>query len=153
MDLAGGTGQVALALADRFAEVIAVDREEEMVACGRAKAEAAGVTHVRWVAAAAETVSLEGPVELDHDEVLTEAGFDYVGRFEFTAEQTQTVESLTGLVYSTPFLNREVLGDQVGAFETELSALLHSFAPDGVFEVVTRFAYQLATKPAVIRGG
>jgi SAM-dependent methyltransferase len=47
VDLACGTGQVALSLAHHFAEVV-VDQEEEMVAYGRAKAEAAGV-YVRRV--------------------------------------------------------------------------------------------------------
>lgn len=223
VDLACGTGQVTLPLAHYFAEVVAIDQEEEMVTYGRARAEAAEVTNVRWVVASAETVELEGPVELvtvgnafhrlqrpavaerafswlaqggglallwgdilargdaawqqamgglfedwmvrlgatdrlpgrweaamdrhSHEQVLTDAGFDYVGKFEFVAEQTWTVESLTGLVYSTSFLNREALGGQVGAFETELSALLRSFEPEGVFEVAASYAYQLATKP------
>ena len=64
LDLACGTGQIALPLADRFTEVVAVDQEEEMVARGRTTAEAAGVGNVRWVAAAAETVELDGPFEL-----------------------------------------------------------------------------------------
>lgn len=223
LDLACGTGQIALPLADRFTEVVAVDQEEEMVAYGRAKANAAGVANIRWLAASAETVELEGPFELvsignafhrlrrpavaervfswlepgggiallwgdilargdaawqramgalfeewmakldandrlvggweaamdrhPHEQVLTQAGFDYVGRYEFTADQTWTVETLTGLVYSTSFLNREALGDQADAFESDLSALLYSYASDGVFEVSAKYAYQLATKP------
>jgi SAM-dependent methyltransferase len=240
LDLACGTGQIALALADRFTEVVAVDQEAEMVAYGRARAEVggrrlprrriprssppSGVGNVRWVAEAAETVVVDGPFELvaigsafhrlrreavadrafrwlrpgggialiwadilargdsawqramgvlfeewtaklnatdripssweaaidrePHEQVLVKAGFEYVGRYEFVAEQTWTVETLTGLVYSTSFLNREVLGAQAQAFEADLSALLRSFEPTGVFSVSARHAYQLAVKPA-----
>jgi SAM-dependent methyltransferase len=213
LDLACGTGQISLP----------VDQEEEMVAYGRAKAEAAGVANVRWMAASAETVEVQGAFELvtignafhrlkrqvvaewvfsslqpggalallwgdilargdaawqramgglfeewmvrlnatdrlpggweaamdrqPHEQVLSRAGFDYVGNFEFVDEQTWTVRTLTGLVYSTSFLNREVLGEQAPAFEAELSALLHSYEPDGVFQVAASYAYQLATKP------
>src|SRR5271155_258770 len=61
LDLACGTGHVALPLANRFTEVVAVDQEEEMVAHGRAEAEAAGVANIRWIVDAAETVGVEGP--------------------------------------------------------------------------------------------
>lgn len=224
LDLACGTGQVALALADRFTEVVAVDQEQEMVAFGRAKAEAAGVGNVRWVAGPAESVGIDGPFELvtignafhrlpreavavrafrwaqpgggiallwgeilargdtawqramghlfrewtarldakdrvpagwesamdrnPSEQTLVRAGFEYVGRYEFFAEQTWTVETLTGLVYSTSFLNLTVLGDQASVFEAELSVLLRSFEPSGVFHVSARHAYQLAVKPA-----
>lgn len=64
LDLACGTGQIALPLAAWFADVVAVDQEEETVAFGRAKARAAGHHRIRWVAAAAETVELEAGFEL-----------------------------------------------------------------------------------------
>jgi hypothetical protein len=44
--------------------LVPVDQEEELVAYGRTKADAAGVGNVRWVAASAETATLEGPFEL-----------------------------------------------------------------------------------------
>lgn len=223
LDLACGTGQIAFPLADRFADVVAVDQEEEMVVYGRAKAEATGVANISWLAASAETVALDGPFELvgignafhrlkrqvvaervfswlqpgggvallwgdtpgrgdvpwegamgtlfeewmaklqitdrvpagweaamdrhPYEQVLAQTGFDYVGKFEFIAEQTWMVETLTGLVYSTSFLNREALGDKVQAFEADLSALLYSYEPGGVFQVSSSYAYQLAIKP------
>jgi len=64
LDLACGTGQIAFPLADRFAEVWAVDQEPESVAFAKAKAAMEGVTHIRWLAGAAETVDLDGPFEL-----------------------------------------------------------------------------------------
>jgi ubiquinone/menaquinone biosynthesis C-methylase UbiE len=54
MDLACGTGQIAFALADEFAEVWAVDQEPDMIGVVRAKALAAGADHVRAVVARAE---------------------------------------------------------------------------------------------------
>jgi 2-polyprenyl-3-methyl-5-hydroxy-6-metoxy-1,4-benzoquinol methylase len=64
LDLACGTGQIAFPLADRFAEVWAVDQEPESVAFAKAKAEAEGVSNIRWSAGAAETLDLDGPFEL-----------------------------------------------------------------------------------------
>jgi ubiquinone/menaquinone biosynthesis C-methylase UbiE len=64
LDLACGTGQIAFPLADAFAEVWAVDQEEESVAYGRAKAEAGGITNITWVSGSAESVALDGSFEL-----------------------------------------------------------------------------------------
>lgn len=64
LDLACGTGQIALPLAGRFVEVWAVDQEPESVAFAKAKAEQDGVTKIRWSAGAAQTVDLDGPFEL-----------------------------------------------------------------------------------------
>lgn len=82
-----------------------------------------------------------------HDEVLAEAGFDYAGRFEFLVEETWTIETLTGFVYSTSTLNREVLCERAALFESELADLLRSYEPIGVFPVLASYAYQLARKP------
>lgn len=64
LDLACGTGQIALPLAARFAEVVAVDQEDESVAFARDKASAAGVENIQWRTGAAETIALDGPFEL-----------------------------------------------------------------------------------------
>ncbi len=84
-----------------------------------------------------------------HDQVLGEAGFDLVGTFDFVVEQTWTAQSLAGLVYSTSFLNRQVLGDQAAAFEQDLTELLRSQHAEEVLRVPTSYAYQLARKPEV----
>ena len=60
LDLACGTGQVCFALHVRFAEVWAVDQEPEMAARVRDKARAAGLPHVRALAASAEDLSAPG---------------------------------------------------------------------------------------------
>ena len=59
LDLACGTGQLAIPLASRFAEVIAVDQEPETVAFGEAKARALDIDNVRWMVGAAEQVELD----------------------------------------------------------------------------------------------
>ncbi|MBO0876043.1 MAG: methyltransferase domain-containing protein, partial [Pseudonocardia sp.] len=69
LDLACGTGQLAFALCDRFAEVWAVDQEPDMVEVVRAKAAAAGTGtgagHIRPVVSAAEDLRAEpGSFEL-----------------------------------------------------------------------------------------
>lgn len=81
-----------------------------------------------------------------HEQVLARAGFDYVGRFEFDAPRTWSVESLAGFLYSTSFLNHQLLADSVAAFEKRLSERLLSCQPDGVFVETARSAYQLARK-------
>ncbi len=224
LDLACGTGQVALPLARRFAEVWAVDQEDELVAYGRAKTARLGIGHVSWAQGSAEDVELDGPFELvtvgnafhrfdratvaermrswvqpgggvalvwgdtpergpepwqramadllvtwtarvgatdrvpagwraaierdPHEQVLRRAGFDHVGRFEFTAERTWSVESLTGYVYSTSYLGRDALGEDAADFERELAELLARVEPRGVLRETASFAYELARAPA-----
>jgi ubiquinone/menaquinone biosynthesis C-methylase UbiE len=59
LDLACGPGRVALPIADRFAEVWAVDQEPEMVEAGRREAARLGITNVSWLIGRAE--DLEAP--------------------------------------------------------------------------------------------
>lgn len=224
LDLACGTGQVALPLCRRFARVVAVDQEDEFIVLGRAKAERFGIAHVEWITGAAETVPAAGPFELvtvgnafhrlnrpavaermfswvkpgggvalvwgetphrgDRDwqramaavleawttklgvvdrgpagweehmdrypgeRILGNAGFDYVGRFEFSVEESWTVETLTGFVYSTSFLSRPVVGRRAPQFEAELGAVLRACSSEGTFQRSATYAYQLARKPA-----
>ena len=56
LDLACGTGEVALALQPFFAEVWAVDQEPDMIAVGQRKAEQAGAWNVRWIRQRAEDI-------------------------------------------------------------------------------------------------
>jgi SAM-dependent methyltransferase len=79
-----------------------------------------------------------------HEQVLQRAGFTYEGLYEFPVVHRWSVESLTGLVYSTSFLNRAVLGDHAGEFGADLREHLLACRPDGVFEQDLTFAYELA---------
>ncbi len=54
IDLACGPGRVALAIADRFDEILAVDLEPEMVAAGEREAARLGIRHIRWSVGRAE---------------------------------------------------------------------------------------------------
>jgi SAM-dependent methyltransferase len=51
LDLACGTGEIAVPLAPSFAQADAVDQEPEMIAVGRARAD---VAHITWTAGRAE---------------------------------------------------------------------------------------------------
>lgn len=65
LDLACGTGQIALPLARRFASVVAVDQEPETVEFARSKSPGlGGASSVRWVSGSVETVELEGRFDL-----------------------------------------------------------------------------------------
>ena len=54
LDLACGPGRVALPIADRFAEVWAVDLEPDMIEVGRREAKRLGLRHVHWAVDRAE---------------------------------------------------------------------------------------------------
>jgi SAM-dependent methyltransferase len=225
LDLACGTGQLALPLAGAFTQVVAVDQEPDFVEYGRARSADTGITNITWMRGSAETVVLDGGFELitignafhrldrslvaeralswvgpgggialvwgdgpnlgesrwqavfqevcarwveelgatdrvpagwqavidrdPHEQVLRRAGFDYVGRWEFTMEQTWTVETLIGFVYSTSYLARPVLGDRAAEFEADLGRRLRAEVPSGQFLRTATYAYQLARRPSV----
>ncbi len=54
LDMGCGPGVLAIALADCFAEIIALDPDAEMLAAGRRRADQAGIANIRWVQALAE---------------------------------------------------------------------------------------------------
>src|SRR5262245_15321552 len=56
LDVGCGPGVLALALATRFAEVIALDPDAEMLAEGARRAAAAGISRIHWVQALAEDI-------------------------------------------------------------------------------------------------
>ena len=64
LDLACGTGQVAFALCGDFDAVTALDQEPGSVALGQAKADASGLTHIRWQVATAEEAETDGPFDM-----------------------------------------------------------------------------------------
>ena len=64
LDLACGTGQVAVPLAAGFVEAVAVDSEPETVAFARNKHSEGAGSGIRWLVGAAETAPVAGPFEL-----------------------------------------------------------------------------------------
>lgn len=63
LDLGCGPGKLAIGLAERFDEVVAIDPSEEMIATAKALGE---VRHanIAWIEALAEAAPLEGPFDL-----------------------------------------------------------------------------------------
>ena len=59
VDLACGTGQVALPVAPHYDDVLAVDLEPDMVEVGSAAARRAGITNVRWQLGRAEELAID----------------------------------------------------------------------------------------------
>ena len=59
LDLGCGAGLVAIPFSDRFAEIIAIDPDAEMLNEAQAEAEATGVKNIRWIHDRAESISKE----------------------------------------------------------------------------------------------
>ncbi|MGN2636433.1 class I SAM-dependent methyltransferase [Nocardia takedensis] len=64
VDLACGTGEIAIPLHTRFAHVHAVDLEPDMIEVGRAKAEQVGATNISWTTGKAEDLAVDEPAQL-----------------------------------------------------------------------------------------
>jgi len=79
-----------------------------------------------------------------HSDVVRDAGFEIVGHYELASAHEWTVPTLLGFMYSTSVLNREVLGDGIGSFETDLHDRLVDVEPSGRFADDVSFAYDLA---------
>ena len=84
----------------------------------------------------------------NHDElVLQDAGFEDVANYSFIHPQDWTVESIIGNLYSTSRCSRNVLGDNVRAFETDLKDALIAYDPNGHYRENMRCGYTLGKKP------
>jgi len=79
--------------------------------------------------------------------VLSDAGFELAGSFEYAIEHRWTVPELAGLIRSTSFLPAAVLGDQGAAFDADLAASLGPENQDGVLTETVSFEWELARKP------
>ncbi len=64
LDLACGPGRVTFALSDHFADVLAIDQEEESVSYARVLAAERGATHIKWRTGRAEDLGIADHVEL-----------------------------------------------------------------------------------------
>ena len=79
-----------------------------------------------------------------HAEVLADAGLTYEGGFEFPQVHRWTPDSLIGLVYSTSFLGRAVVGHHAEAFENDVRTTLAEVSSRGSFDHDPSCAYELA---------
>ena len=82
-------------------------------------------------------------------EVLSDAGFEVIGRHEFAAEHRWSVPELAGHLRSTSFLPEPVLGDHAAAFDGDLATSLAPYSDGGTYPESVTFAYDLARKPVV----
>jgi SAM-dependent methyltransferase len=74
--------------------------------------------------------------------VLREAGFEVIRTARFPTVHEWTVEALIGLVYSTSFLPRAVVGERAGEFEREVRSALGAHASGGGLRETVDFAYE-----------
>jgi len=82
----------------------------------------------------------------DHD-VLSRAGFEPAGRFEFPARHDWTISELAGHIRSTSFLPPAVLADQAAGFDADLATEMSRHTAGGRLTETVRFACELARKP------
>jgi hypothetical protein len=81
---------------------------------------------------------------LPHSTVLSDAGFEIVGQYEFTSSHDWSPAGLIGLLYSTSYFPRAALGDHAEEFETDLATRLSAVEPSGVFREAINSTYDLA---------
>jgi ubiquinone/menaquinone biosynthesis C-methylase UbiE len=72
-------------------------------------------------------------VARSHEELLRDSPFKEVSSGSTTAIVTWTLDEVVGYLYSTSFANRDILGDRVDAFESDLRATLIALEPSGRF--------------------
>ncbi len=82
--------------------------------------------------------------EAPHAAVLTEAGFEIVGDYDFPTPYEWTVARLTGFLYSTSVLSRAALGAHAPAFEQDVRARLLAVAPDNGLRETIAYSYTFA---------
>jgi ubiquinone/menaquinone biosynthesis C-methylase UbiE len=107
----------------------------------------------RWRAALGATDRVPANWELVRErrpdrQVLSDAGFEVAGEYEFTAGHQWSLPELAGYLRSTSMLPPEVLGDQADAFDADLAASLAPHADGGTFPDTLSFIYELSRKPA-----
>jgi hypothetical protein len=78
-------------------------------------------------------------------QVMTEAGYQCLGAFDFPAEHRWTVEGLVGWFFSTSFLSRHTLGDRAAAFEADMHTSLARFGA-ALLQTID-FVYELYRVP------
>lgn len=83
-------------------------------------------------------------------QVLSDAGFEVLGRHEFPVGHRWSLPELAGLIRSTSFLPAAVLGGQGAAFDADLAATLGPYGDGGAFAETMSFTYELARRPALV---
>jgi SAM-dependent methyltransferase len=115
--------------------------------------QAMSATMQRWRTRARDGDRVPSAYEQDRRDrpdrdILRDAGFQVLGKWEFPAVHEWSLEALIGFLYSTSVLSRAALGDYAPALEDDLRRELGASEPGAVFRQETRFAYELARRPA-----
>lgn len=85
----------------------------------------------------------------DHTQlVLQEAGFEDVASYSFVEPHEWTTNSILGNLYSTSYCSKNVLGDNVEAFEANMKTALLAHDPSGNYRENMRFGYTIGRKPS-----
>ena len=79
--------------------------------------------------------------------VLSDAGFQSAGPCQFAIEHRWTLPELAGFIRSTSVLPAAALGDQAGAFDADLAAMLGPHSDASTFTETVSFFCELAQKP------
>lgn len=85
--------------------------------------------------------------ERPNPDVLRDAGFEIVGRYDFEEPYDWSVESLIGWAYSTSLLPPAVVGEHRDVFERDMDERLRAVEPSGVFRQAITASYDLARRP------
>lgn len=210
LDLGCGAGLIAIPFRDRFAEIVALDPDANMLQEAQQQAEAVGATNIRWIHDRAESISsalgqfrlvtmgrsfhwmqrelvleklyslltdnggiailktsedpwnsehpwkqaaiatvkrwlgeqrrtgnggkgLWQPLEVSHAEVLAKSQFLREETYEVKFEQTWTIDSYLGYIYSTAFGLPCFFGENRPQFEADLRTSLLAVEPSGQF--------------------
>jgi len=81
-------------------------------------------------------------------DVLSRAGFESAGRYEFPVEHHWTIPELAGHVRSTSFLPPPVLAGRAAEFDADLTAGLSRYTAGGRLTGTVSFGYELARRPS-----
>jgi SAM-dependent methyltransferase len=81
-----------------------------------------------------------------HEEIVAQSRFHGMKIGEIKRSHTWTLEAFIGLLYSTSFANKALLGEKVTLFEEDLRRTLLAEQPDGLFRQEQNCEYIFAWK-------
>lgn len=83
---------------------------------------------------------------LRHEEIVARSRFQNMITGEIKRSHVLTLEAFIGLLYSTSFANKAILGEMAAPFENDLRATLLAEKPDGLFPQEQNCGYIFAYK-------
>lgn len=83
----------------------------------------------------------------DMEWALQQSSFEEVGSYSFVEPYDWTVESILGNLYSLSVCSKRILGSNVDAFESDLTAALLAHDPSRQYHEDMQFGYTLGRKP------